>query len=451
MAGPHRASLPTSTQTGPGGGVAVLTSTATASASFGGAAPAPALGVHSVYGGGVPAAPPSSMLIAGSTPDPRGYAQQLLQQQQQEQAPVVGRPHYLHPPQDTSAIRSTHVVPPGYSPATAAANSHLEMETHPLGRGPVSVLAPSAVGENQSDPQAALFEAARQQHLQSLQTPSYPLPITQQQPQPSLHSQQQQQQLVQQPQQPQSGLQHRFEPGQALVPAILYPPPAAEPSLSLSSLSQQVSASSSSASAPQQHQQPFGLGEAPFYHQYQRGSLVLGGVSMENRIRAGQWTMMRDTAMVPRDKGPEGANLFLCRLPEWADEIDIHAVASHFAMVRGCMVLRHDTGVSKNSARLSFSHPREAFQVMERMNGARIAMHPADSRRRIQGLLAKVDGRVITVDVKRNDISAMMAHLTAEEQVRVLRIHNPGSQQSLLPTGAPGGGVSHLSFAAQNQ
>jgi len=111
MAGPHRASLPTSTQTGPGGGVAVLTSTATASASFGGAAPAPALGVHSVYGGGVPAAPPSSMLIAGSTPDPRGYAQQLLQQQQQEQAPVVGRPHYLHPPQDTSAIRSTHVVP----------------------------------------------------------------------------------------------------------------------------------------------------------------------------------------------------------------------------------------------------------------------------------------------------------------------------------------------------
>uniref|UniRef100_A0A0G4F2V4 RING-type domain-containing protein n=1 Tax=Chromera velia CCMP2878 TaxID=1169474 RepID=A0A0G4F2V4_9ALVE len=124
--------------------------------------------------------------------------------------------------------------------------------------------------------------------------------------------------------------------------------------------------------------------------------------------------LTRDTSEIPRESGPLGSNLFCCRLPEWADELDLRRLVASVGLAdefRGCRVLRHEAGVSKNAGYISFSSPMAAFKALNLLDGAQLAMEPADARKAAPELERKAGGRLIIVDVRRSDLSEMMAVL----------------------------------------
>uniref|UniRef100_A0A0G4HQ55 RING-type domain-containing protein n=1 Tax=Chromera velia CCMP2878 TaxID=1169474 RepID=A0A0G4HQ55_9ALVE len=112
------------------------------------------------------------------------------------------------------------------------------------------------------------------------------------------------------------------------------------------------------------------------------------------------------------ERGPLGSNLFICRLPEWANEADILRVARPLGVVVGCKVMRHENGVSKNIAHLSFESPRQAFQAMKALNGAMIEMDPSDPRRNSTRLPRC---RAIKVEIRKSEISGLLGALKKEE------------------------------------
>uniref|UniRef100_A0A0G4HUD7 RING-type domain-containing protein n=1 Tax=Chromera velia CCMP2878 TaxID=1169474 RepID=A0A0G4HUD7_9ALVE len=130
-------------------------------------------------------------------------------------------------------------------------------------------------------------------------------------------------------------------------------------------------------------------------------------------------------AAIPREQGPEGCNLFVCRLPEWADELDLYYAVRHMPGLVGLTIVRHDNGVSKNLAYVSYMRHRDAYNAILALHG--LVMAPTIAyppRVRETGRM-----RAIKVDVKRVEHQALQRHLTAEQAASI----NLGTPGDLLP------------------
>uniref|UniRef100_A0A0G4FVT7 RRM domain-containing protein n=1 Tax=Chromera velia CCMP2878 TaxID=1169474 RepID=A0A0G4FVT7_9ALVE len=156
--------------------------------------------------------------------------------------------------------------------------------------------------------------------------------------------------------------------------------------------------------------------------------------SGDERVR-----LTRDTSQVSKEQGPLGANLFTCRLPEWADEIDLYRLVASVGLkedFQGCAVMRHDEGFSKNVGFLSFKTPNAAFRALNLLDGAQLSLDSQDERMTIPQVKKKAGGRLIVVDVKRTDLAEMLATLDPHSRVMLQqRVNRAG----LDPGGTQGG------------
>uniref|UniRef100_A0A0G4FGU6 RRM domain-containing protein n=1 Tax=Chromera velia CCMP2878 TaxID=1169474 RepID=A0A0G4FGU6_9ALVE len=152
---------------------------------------------------------------------------------------------------------------------------------------------------------------------------------------------------------------------------------------------------------------------------------VAGGVTAVSAIvapgpRGQRGRGSRDNGMrVPvSERGPPGANLFVCRLPEWANEDDLMAIARPYGRVTGCKVMRHENGTSKNIARLSYETPRQAFAAVRNLNGKHLAMVPNDPR---ISTTRMPNSRAIKVEVRKAEFSQMLVHLQEDEARKLMQ------------------------------
>merc|ERR1719495_195229 len=76
---------------------------------------------------------------------------------------------------------------------------------------------------------------------------------------------------------------------------------------------------------------------------------------------------------MPMTKGPEGANLFVRRLPDTWTENDLFLNFSQFGEILSIKInVEPKTGEKKGFGFVSFANPVHAMQAISQMNGAQI-------------------------------------------------------------------------------
>uniref|UniRef100_A0A0G4F6H1 RING-type domain-containing protein n=1 Tax=Chromera velia CCMP2878 TaxID=1169474 RepID=A0A0G4F6H1_9ALVE len=173
---------------------------------------------------------------------------------------------------------------------------------------------------------------------------------TQQPSPPPFHHHQQQQATL-----PSHSLHHATASRRELMQS--HPTPAPAP------------ATEPSPGVPPSHQLPPQLTQTspPFSHSQPHQEVTAAAPASAGRDAFVSWQQGHQPGSAAnRDRvcGPPGSNIFVCALPDWANEDDVCARARQFGRVLGCRVLRHSNGRSRGLAYLAMQSPKEAYAVI---------------------------------------------------------------------------------------